>query len=56
MSESAIDQRLRRACSNGVKKGASGGSSAAEMYKDLSQRTTLGKLLVDAKFVKAYTY
>eukprot|EP00439_Symbiodinium_sp_Y106_P058170 s958_g8.t1 len=53
MTEAAIDQRLRRACSNGKKKTASGGQAAVTMYKDLAKRDKMAKMLIAANFSNA---
>ena len=53
LSEAAIDQRVRRACTKGVKKRASGGPQAVELFKDVNNREALAKMLIDAGFSKA---
>lgn len=50
MTEAAIDQRLRRACTNGKKKTATGGQAAVQMYKDLAKRDKMAKMLIAANF------
>ena len=54
MSEQAIDQRLRRMCTNGKKKKkASGGDHAVEMYKDLLKRDEMAKMMIESNFSPA---
>ena len=52
LSEQAVEQRLRRACTNGRRKKASGGKDAVEMYQDPRNRDDLAHLLIGAKFAK----
>ncbi|CAE7579004.1 unnamed protein product [Symbiodinium sp. CCMP2456] len=55
LSEAAIDQRVRRACTNGKKKKATGGTKAVEMYKTLDTRDELAKMLIEAAFKRNIT-
>ena len=55
LSENAIDQRLRRACSvKGKRCTCSGGPEAAKLYEDLENRPTLARLLIDSGFAQAH--
>ena len=51
LSENAIDQRLRSACTSKRKRRATGGLEASKLYED--QRDHLARLLIDAGFAKA---
>ena len=53
LSESAIEQRLRRASTAGKKKGAAGGEAAVQLYKDVDNREAMTKMLIAAGFSKA---
>ncbi|CAE6972059.1 unnamed protein product [Symbiodinium sp. CCMP2592] len=53
MTQEAIEQRLRRACTNGKRKSATGGAAAVEMYKDLGKRDKLAKILIQSNFSKS---
>ena len=52
LSESAIAQRVRRACTNGKKKKALGGPEAVTLYKDSDNRDALTEMLIAAHFQK----
>ena len=53
LSECAIEQRVRRACTAGKKKQALGGPSAVQLYKDSDNREALTEMLIAANFQKA---
>ncbi|CAE7643563.1 unnamed protein product, partial [Symbiodinium sp. KB8] len=52
LSECAIEQRVRRACTAGKKKQALGGPSAVQLYKDSDNREALTEMLIAANFQK----
>lgn len=53
LSECAIEQRVRRACTAGKKKQALGGQAAVQLYKDTDNREALTEMLIAANFQKA---
>ena len=52
LSECAVEQRVRRACTAGKKKQALGGQAAVTLYKDIDNREALTEMLIAANFQK----
>ena len=52
LSEKAIEQRLRRACSGSGKRKASAGQAAQKMYEDPANRDCMADMLIASSFSK----